>query len=495
MVTLVRTAARSKLARGNGRRAAHAAGGLLILACTGQLAGCAHFQAKPLSAQAGIAGFESRSLASPGLRAFLAASKVSAPAPGAAWDLEALTLTALYYQPTLAEARAKLLAAQAGRITAGERPNPSLSIAPGHDAVVPGAVHPWIVPLSLDWPIETAGKRGYRLAEAQHLAAAARWDLVGTVWRVRSRLRAALLELYAAQRSQSLLTQEESTARHVATLLENQLGAGNVSAYEVTQARIAADRVTVARQAAAGRLRQARIALAGALGVPPHALDGVKFSFAGLQVFPVTLTRPQVRQQALLQRADVRAALERYAASQSALQLQIARQWPDVDLGPGFTWNDQLVGDKKWELGLSLPLPILNRNQGPIAEAKARRTLAAAHFLTVQTAAVTEIDSSLNAYESARVQLKTADSLLRDLSQQLSFVQAQVAAGERQPLDLVDARLAYEAGARNRLDTVVHAQQALGRVEDAMQSPLTLAPATVGAVRRLSDARTRPPEP
>ncbi|HVC31460.1 MAG TPA: TolC family protein [Steroidobacteraceae bacterium] len=452
---------------------------MLILACAAQLTACAHFQPKPLSAAASLAGFESRSLEAPGLRAFLAANRVAAPAPGAPWSLKALTLTALYYQPALAEARERLLAAQAARITAGERPNPSLSITPAHDAVVPGAINPWIVPLSFDWPIETAGRRGYRLAEARHLAAAARWDLVGTVWRMRSRLRAALLERYAAHRSESLFRREEAMQRKVVRLLEGQLRAGNVSSYEVAQARIALDRATLARQAAAGRLRQSRIALAGALGMPSSALDGARFSFADLRTLPLELTRRQVRQRALLERADLRAALERYEASQSALQLQIARQWPDVHLGPGFAWNAQLAGDRQWELGLSLPLPILNHNRGPIAEAREQRALAAAHFLTVQAAAVTGIDGALAAYHSARAQLVTADSLLGGLQQQLRSIDAQVTAGELQPLDLANARLAYEAAARSRLDAFLGAEQALGRLEDAMQSPLTLAPATV----------------
>ncbi len=466
------------------RHGGQAARGLLILACVGQLPACSHFQPRPISPQASIAGFESRSLEAPALRAFLEANQVTAPAADAGWNLEALTLTAVYYQPALAEARARLLAAQAARITADERPNPSLSVTPGYDAGVPGAVHPWIVPLALDWPIETAGKRGYRLAEAQHLAAAARWDLVGTVWQARSRLRDALLELYAAERAERLLTREESTRQQAVRLLEGQLQAGNVSSYEAAEARIALDRTTLAQQAAAGQLRQSRIALAGALGVPLRALDGARLSFGDLQSVSLDLTRPQARQQALLDRADIRAALERYAASQSALQLQIARQWPDIDLGPGFEWNPQLAGDREWELGVSLPLPIRNRNQGPIAEAKAQRALAAAHFLTVQAAALTEIDGALAAYDSARSQLTTADSLLRGLRRQLGSINAQVAAGELQALDLADARLAYQAGVRDQLDAQVRTQQALGHLEDVMQSPLTLAPTTVRAIER-----------
>lgn len=465
-------------------RAKAAIRGFVIIAFAGQLCACVHFQPQPLSAKTSLGTFESRSLEAPKLRGFLAANRVTAPAPGREWSLEALTLTALYYQPALAEARENLLAAQAAAITAGERPNPSISFTPGYDAGVPGAVHSWIVPLSLDWPIETAGKRGDRVAQARHLAAAARWDLIGTVWQVRSRVRASLLELYAARQSQSLLAQEESTRGKVIDLLTGQLRAGTVSSYEVAQARIALDRATLARQASAGRAQEARVALAGALGMPLRALDGARFSFEDFQALPLDLTRVEVRQRALLERADVRGALERYAASQSALQLQIARQWPDLDLGPGFTWNAQLSGDREWDLGLSLPLPILNHNRGPIAEAKAQRALAAAHFLTVQTAALNRIDSSLAAYDSARAQVLTADSLLRALARQLHSVDAQVAAGERQPLDGANASLAYEAGARDRLEAQVAAQQALGKLEDAMQSPLTLTPAAVHVGQR-----------
>lgn len=464
----------SKLAVSRSWHTTRAVRGFLILVCAGQLAGCAHFEPRPLSPETTFAGFESRSLEAPGLRAFLAANHVAAPAQGTAWSLKALTLTAFYYQPALVEARGELLAAQAAEITAGEHPNPSISVTPGYDAGVPGAIHPWIVPLSFDWPVETAGKRGYRRDEAQHLAAAARWDLIGTVWRVRSRLRAAIVELYAARQSDLLLEREESARRNVFRLLQGQLKAGNVSSYEVAQARIDLDRATLARQASAGELRQARIALAGALGVPLRALDGARFSFAGLQTVPMELTRPQVRQRALLERADVRAALERYAASQSALQLEIARQWPDISLGPGFAWNAQLADDRQWELGLSLPLPVRNHNEGPIAEAKAQRELAAAHFLTVQTTAVSEIDGSIAGYESARTQLITANSLLRNLERQLRSVNAQVAAGELQPLDQANARLAYEASVEDRLDAEVRAQQALGRLEDAMENPITL---------------------
>jgi outer membrane protein TolC len=355
-------------------------------------------------------------------------------------------------------------------------------VTPGYDSQIPGNFSPWLVALNLDVPIETAGKRGKRLAQAGHLSEAARWNFVSAAWQTRSRLRAALLNLYAARETESLLTLQEAAQSNVVRLLEGQSAAGAVSDFEVTQARVALDTTRLARQDADGQRRQARVQLANALGLPLRALAGVKLSFAGLNQFPGQLTQPEVRRQALLNRADVRGALAAYAASQSALQLEIANQYPDVHLGPGYGWNTGNAGDNEWTLGLAVTLPVLNQNQGPIAEAKAKRAEAAAHFLTVQTTAIGEIDSALAGYQAALQQAATAKALLDNLQKRLNSVRAQAEAGEVDPLMVANAEAEFGAGAQNRLGTLVKAQQALGQLEDAVQSPLTLPPSKLDAV-------------
>jgi outer membrane protein TolC len=296
-------------------------------------------------------------------------------------------------------------------------------------------------------------------------------------------VRTALLTLYTARETESLLTRQELAQSNVVHLLEGQLAAGAVSDFEVTQARVALATTRLAREDAEGQRRQARIQLANALGLPLRALDGIRFSFAGLDRFPRQLTKPEVRRQALLNRADVRGALAEYAASQSALQLEIANQYPDVHLGPGYGWNTGNAGDNEWTLGLTVTLPILNQNQGPIAEARAKRAEAAAHFLTVQTAAVTEIDSALAGYNSALTKTATADALLKDSQRQRDSVRAQAQAGEAEPLAVANAEVEFDASAQSRLDALIQAQQAFGRLEDAVQSPLTLPLAALSAAQ------------
>jgi outer membrane protein TolC len=441
------------------------------------LAGCATFHSQPISPEKTADTFDTRSLADENLRAFLETNHVTGDWPRQSWDLNALTLVAFYYQPTLAEARAQWAAVEATKITAGERPNPTVGFTPTYDTTAPP---PWIIGVTWDIPIETAGKRGKRIAQAEHLSEAAQWDFVGAAWQTRSHVRAALLNLYAARETESLLARQEAAQSNVVRLLDGQFSVGAVSSYEVTQARVTLGTTRLARQDATGQAAQARVQLASALGLPLRALDGIEFSFDGLNQFPQDLTAPEVRRDAILNRADVRGALADYAASQSALQLEIAKQYPDLHLGPGYELDQT---DNKWSLGVSLDLPILNHNQGPVAEATANRAAAAAHFLTVQTSAIAEIDSALAGYDAALQKSATAKSLLEDLQKQLDSVHAQALAGEAEPLTLANAEAEYATGAQSRLDALVKAQEALGQLEDAVQSPLTLTPETIRAAQ------------
>jgi cobalt-zinc-cadmium efflux system outer membrane protein len=437
------------------------------------LAGCAHFKPEPISTEATAADFEARSLTNENLRAFLETNRVVAEWPLRRWDLNALTFAAFYYQPSLAEARAQLASVRAAEVTAGERPNPSVSITPTYDTTTPP---PWIFGLSWDVPLETAGKRSKRIAQAVFSSEAAKWNFVSTEWQVRSHVRAALLNLRVARENESLLLRAETAQSNVVRLLQSQLSAGAISSFEVTQARVAAETTQLARQDAIGEFNKGRVQLAGVLGVPARALEGIEFDFSALEKLPEELTAPKIRRDAVLHRADIRAALAEYAASQSALQLEIAKQYPDVHLNPGYELDQT---DNKWTLGLTVDLPLLNQNQGGIAEAKAKRAQAAAHFMAVQANAISEIDSALAGYDAALQKTAIAKNLLADLQKQLDSIRSQAQMGETDALALANAEASYCTGAQNQLDALAKAQQALGELEDAVQSPLTFSLETI----------------
>jgi cobalt-zinc-cadmium efflux system outer membrane protein len=125
----------------------------------------------------------------------------------------------------------------------------------------------------------------------------------------------------------------------------------------------------------------------------------------------------------------------------------------------------------------------LNHNQGPVAEAEANRAAAAAHFLTIQTTAIAEIDSALAGYNAALQKSATIKSLLENMRKQMDSVRARAQAGEAEPLALASAEAEYAAGSQSQLDAQIKVQGALGQLEDALQSPLTLPPETIRATQ------------
>ncbi|MCP5522626.1 MAG: TolC family protein [Verrucomicrobiales bacterium] len=434
------------------------------------VAGCAHYQPAPLDAARIADDFDRRTLTDNALHAFLETNHVSGAWPRESWDLDALTLAAFHFHPDLAVARAQWSVATAGRKTAGERPNPTLSVSPAYNTTT-AVPSPWLVAPSLEVPIETAGKRGYRLAQAERLAEAARLNLAVVAWRVRSRLRNCLVDLQSAREAEALLQAQWDLLTEQVRLLEGQLEAGAVSGAEATPARLAVDRARLGIQEAARQGVEARSRLAGAIGVPLAALEGVPVSFDGLDDVPAEPPTGEVRRQALLHRADLLAVLAEYAAAESALQLEIAKQYPDIRLSPGYEFDQ---GDNKWSLGLSVTLPVLNRNQGGIAEAEARRAETAATFQALQAQVLMEIDLALAAYHAALARGTDVASLLANLTRQESTARMRHAAGDAARSDVLAAQIELVAGRLTQLAARTEMRRALGALEDALQGPLPL---------------------
>lgn len=442
----------------------------------GLVAGCARFHPQPLSPAETAAGLESRSLDNPDLKAFLEKNlkRELSTWPAAKWDFEMLTLAAFYYQPSLDVARARWAVAEAGKITAGGRPNPTLNVTPGYNTTTL-TPSPWMPLGSLDIPIETAGKRGYRIAQAAGLSESARLNIASVAWQVRSGVRRSLAALQAAQEAEVLLREQQGFQTQNLGLLERQHEAGAVSAFEVSQAGIAADNARLALRDAERQSAEVRVQLAEAVGVRASALEGVKFTFESWGELPGEAALADARRQALLNRSDILSGLADYAASQAALQLEIAKQYPDVHLQPGYQFDQ---GDNKWSLGITVELPVLNQNQGPIAEAKARRAEAVARFNALQASVLSEIDRAVAGYRAALQKRADADELLARSQKQEQRSRAMLDAGEISKGDLVALRLQLSASALARLDALVKSQQALVQLEDALQSPLGL-PASV----------------
>lgn len=435
------------------------------------LSSCVHYRGQSLAPAQSEIEFRQRSFNDPGLVTFV---RSVSPAQAKSWppkilDLNTATLTAAYFNPAISVARARVRTADAAIMTAGGRPNPSIGAAAGYETV---ASSPVVLRLELSLPIETAHKRSYRILEAAKLAGASRIALKETSWQIYSDVRNAWMDYVAALERAGTSSRESQIRASIVSLTEQRLSVGELSRPEWNQARIEASRAAAALNAIRGQVIQARLRLASVMGLPDTALSNIQLTTSEYDSpEPAEQLRiDQVQQAGLLNRLDVQRSLLEYAAADARLHLEIARQYPDVQLNPGYDFDE---GFHKFTFGPSLPIPVWSRNRGPIAEAEARRSEAQAMFVALQQKAISEMQQVLAGYRTALTEYQETDTrwgaFQKDRERSL-YLAVQI--GEQDQLALNVTRLQSIEAEQARLDALAKTRAAFSNLENAVQAPL-----------------------
>jgi outer membrane protein, heavy metal efflux system len=165
----------------------------------------------------------------------------------------------------------------------------------------------------------------------------------------------------------------------------------------------------------------------------------------------------------------VQALLADYAAAQGALELELARRFPNLHLGPGYTYDQ---GEHKYSLAVSGELPLFHRNEGPIAEAEARRAQMAAKLSALQAQIIGALDAAAAGYRSASQALDTANALLAEARRRAGALHRSFERGRLDRPGLVTAQIELGTAQIAALDALAAQRQALGRLEDALRAPL-----------------------
>ncbi len=438
------------------------------------LAGCASYVARPVSPAYTAGVLESRTLNEPRLASFIAMVSPAHAGGVASWDISTLTLAALYYHPDVDISRNRLALAQAGVITAKQVPNPSLSLAPGNGLLASEAPSPLTIGFLINFIIETFGKREIRTDQAKNLVEAARQDLATAAWQIRGSVRTALLDLWASEGRLRLARKRLTLQEQIVALLERRFTAGDASALDVARERINLSQVTLASRDAERQAAEARARLGTAIGVPARAVEQVSVSLAAFDQPPTVpdvrdISEGGLRRRALLERFDVLGLLAEYDAAQMALRLEIAKQYPNLSVGPGYAFDR---GDNLYNFELTLDLPVFNRNQGPISEAEARRREAAARFVALQARVIGEIDKAVASYRGAARTVTTADALLQSQVRRRQQLDRAFQMGEVDRLAPLTADLEQEVVQLARYEALVQQREAMAQLEDALQRSL-----------------------
>ncbi|MDF3128682.1 TolC family protein [Kiritimatiellaeota bacterium B1221] len=301
-----------------------------------------------------------------GLWVTLFAQETGAP-PGLTFD-EALARV-LKADPRLSLMQARLEEARGVAEQAGLAPNPALETEvenifgtgpfEGMDAAE--------TTLTYVQELETAGKRRLRTAVAENDLAALEVGLETLQLRMVSETRTAFDRVVLAQRRNDLRQREQELARQSLQETELLLEAASVSAVEVARARLALRERDFAVRQSGREVLSARKALANLWGES----DLSTFQLVGRidLMEPPDPDRVEMRMGNHPGLRQLDAGRKLRAAE---LDLEEARAIPNVEVFAGIKHTREDDGDTAFLVGLGLPLPLFNRNQGNIRAARAR---------------------------------------------------------------------------------------------------------------------------
>ena len=256
-------------------------------------------------------------------------------------------------------------------IQAGRRPNPDFEIVSESYPLFESSPGPFFnnqeLVVRAGQTIETAGKRGKRVRVAQQELAASESRVQDTVRQLKLELKRRYYVVVLANAQRDLAGEILKQFDDVIRLNEARFKQGELSGLEIN--RIRAERLRFFNDVldADLQLKNAKTDLLEVLGV--FDLNTVFDVSEPLAASSLTVDLPQLQTQALENRPDLRAERQRLERNRQDLQLQKAERIPNVT--PFFGYKRDF-GANTAAFGVSIPLPLFNRNQGGIARASAQ---------------------------------------------------------------------------------------------------------------------------
>lgn len=285
--------------------------------------------------------------------------------------------------------------------------------------------------IQLTQPIELGGKRGARINAAEVERDLARAILNAKRAELRANTSTAFHALLAAQARLELADATVALAKQALTGAAGKVAAGKNSPVDETRARIAMSGAEIDLMQARGDADNAREMLAAMWGGSGQELDRIE---GQLERLPETAPLPALLERLARSPAIARARIE--LQRRLALgRVESARRLPDLNVTVGSKKDEQL-GRRQAVFGLSVPLPLFDRNQGRMAESAQRTEQARDELAAAQASLASE--------------LRLAHGRLMVAQSQARALQAEHLPGARSTLDA--ARKGYEYGKFGILD-------------------------------------------
>ncbi|KPY23304.1 putative Metal ion efflux outer membrane protein [Pseudomonas syringae pv. philadelphi] len=314
---------------------------------------------------------------------------------------------AFAHNPELAAAQWEIGVAEGDRQQAGLIPNPVLSWE-----VEDTRRDTSTTTVMLSQALELGGKRGARIEAAGKGQDAARLELEQRG----NELRADVVQaFYAAARAQAgleLARQSRALAERGLHVAEGRVRAGKVSPVEATRAQVQlAETDLLVRRAETLKINSNR-ELARATGSPTASFERLDYT----DLSPGKSPSSARMMTALNQSAELRLAQTRIEQREAALGSERAKRIPDLTVSVGSQYSRE-ERERVNVVGLSMPLPLFDRNQGNVLAASRRADQSRDLRNAVELKLRTQTQSALDQWSTAAQEVESFNKVILPAAQ------------------------------------------------------------------------------
>ena len=399
------------------------------------------------------------------------AKQVDEPSEGITL-LQALSL-ALMHNPELAAASWEMRSGEARSLQAGLFPNPELEVEVEEFGGSREAENPdgtsenfkrfdgYEATIFISQLIELGGKRSKRKRTATLEGDLLEWDFETKRLDTITEVRNAFIDLLALQERMVLTDGLVKLSQDVFNTVSERVKAGKVSPVEETRAQVALSTMQIEQDRVKRELEAGRKRLAATWGTNTPTFERARGTLETIRSLPPY--------ESLVSRISQNPDIARWSAEleqrEATLHLEKSERIPDITLGGGIKHLDE-SDDETYVMGISLPLPLLNRNQGGILEAtyslqKAKQERTAAEVNTITTLDET-YQSLLSAYTAATI---LRDTILPGAESAFNASQEGYLEGKFSYLDVLDVQRSLFDAKYTYIASLVEYHKALAALE------------------------------
>lgn len=371
-------------------------------------------------------------------------------------SLDSALARAFANNPELAAARWEIDIAQGARQQAGLIPNPVLSVD-AEDTRRDSRT----TSVKLSQALELGGKRGARIDVASRGQELAALELE----RRRNQLRADVLDAYytalRAQERTQLAGRSLALAERGVAVAQGRVNAGKASPVEATRAQVQLAEVRL-------ELNRGQMEQDNAYRRLAMVTGAATSDFAGVQEQPLALAALPAPAQLLgrlPETTELRLAEQEVVQREASLGLEKAQRIPDLDVSVGSQY-DASARERVNLVGLSMPLPLFNRNQGNVLSAARRADQARDLRNATELRLRTETRQALEQWNTARGEVQSFNQTILPAAQRAVDSATQgFEMGKFSFLDVLDAQRTLIGARTQYLAAVAQTTDAWVRIE------------------------------